>query len=94
MILDISLLIAITLGLTEVLKRAFNIPKNLLPLVAVVTAFVIGGISALAGLTEMLFYEGIIAGLAAGGLWDLGKIPVVGILSKIKKTPPPTPSQP
>ena len=87
MILDLITLSAIVVGVTEALKRAFIIPKRLIPLLSLAIAILLGGTAAFIGLTGLNLYEVMIAGLLSCGLWDFGKAPVMAVLDKIKKTP-------
>lgn len=73
MIIDIALLIAVVIALTEVFKHAVKVPKQYLPLLSVVLG-VIGGIMYLEGSLKETILYGIIVGLSASGLFDQSKI--------------------
>ena len=67
---QLILLVPLTTGLTEVLKRATNLPVRFLPL----TSCVLGlGFSILIfGFSAAAAVVGVIAGLAGVGLWEVG----------------------
>lgn len=74
-----ALLIPITAGLVEVLKRAFVIKEHLLPLISLITGVIVCLTLAIAfkfPLNEAYLF-GIVCGLGASGLYDnlqVGKI--------------------
>ena len=65
------LVVPLVTGLTEALKRAFNITAQYVPLISIVlgagAGLLIAGISIPAGVA------GVIFGLAGVGLWEFGK---------------------
>ena len=70
---------AVTLGLTEVVKRLFNFPKDVIPLVSMgigilvsVTSYVIPEIHTNISLYGLIL-RGIISGLMASGMWETFK---------------------
>lgn len=69
-------LVPIITGLTEVVKRAVKLEKRFVPLVAVLLGVIL--MVGLNGFTPESITEAIVAGLAASGLWDLGKKTVAG----------------
>jgi hypothetical protein len=73
MILDLTILTAIIIGLTEALKRAFKIDKRFIPLVAVALSIFLGGTAGFWGLSSLNFIEAIVAGLTSVGLYSATK---------------------
>lgn len=71
-----GILSAITIALTEVIKRTNTIPKNIIPLISIVIGVVIGGISNyIPELVSELslsghLLAGLISGLMATGIWE------------------------
>ena len=89
MVLSIVILSLIVIGIAEAFKRGFKkINTDLIPIMSLAIAIFIGGMAKITGLSDITWLEALVAGLAAGGLWDLGKNPVVNIWSSItsKKT--------
>ena len=74
MILDLTIIVPIIIGLTEILKRAGWLNSRYVPLLAVFFglsfAMWVGGPEA--------WLDGIIAGLTASGLWDISKKTILG----------------
>ena len=66
-----TILGAVTTGLTEVVKRALNVPTNLIPLVGVVIGALLG-LSATFTDVELIFrvWAGAISGLMATGIYE------------------------
>ncbi len=67
--MEISIAIAIVVGLTEVLKRAGGIPSRFIPLVSLAFGLAVAYFS---GATDPII-SGLIVGLSASGLFDIGK---------------------
>lgn len=69
-----TIILPIVLAVVELVKRTANIPKNLLPLIALVVGLLIGAASS--PFTELdiilRLWAGGFAGLAATGLFELG----------------------
>lgn len=78
MIIDITILAAIALGLTQVVKAA-GLPKRFIPLVAIAlgVGFNFLGKYVGVGYQEVILY-GTMAGLSAVGLYDIGKKTIAG----------------
>lgn len=68
---------ALTVGLTEIIKRA-GLPDRFAPIVAVVIGVALALLGGWAEITTLSVLTGIAAGLSACGLWDIGKTTVVG----------------
>lgn len=74
-----GILSAITIALTEVIKRTNTIPKNIIPLISIVIGVVIGGITNyIPELVSELslsghLLAGLISGLMATGIWETFK---------------------
>ncbi len=64
-------LVASVIGLTEVIKKAFKLPKRLVPFVAVVLGIVLNII--VGGFAGGIAITGIMIGLTSCGLFSLGK---------------------
>lgn len=62
-------LVALTIGLTEVLKR-IGIPKKFLPLVSLTIGFGLNFVGSSFALTPLSILAGIAIGLSASGLYD------------------------
>jgi len=77
MVLDITILIALTIGIVEVIK-GFELDKRFLPIVAIVIGLVASIISNIGGDIIMNIFTGIGIGLASCGLFDFGKKTVFG----------------
>lgn len=71
-----GILSAITIALTEVIKRTNTIPKNIIPIISMVIGVAVGGITAF--IPEMItelsiagrLLAGLISGLMATGIWE------------------------
>jgi len=70
---DIALLIAVVIALTELFKRVFNVSGRYLPLISLLLGL-IAGIIYLDGALADTILQGIIIGLSASGLFDQSKI--------------------
>ena len=70
---------AITLGLTEVIKKLFNIPKDIIPLVSIGLGVVVSLFSYVVPEIQTnisvygLILSGMISGLMASGMWETFK---------------------
>jgi hypothetical protein len=68
--IELTIAIALVVGIVEVFKRAIEFPTKLIPLVSLVTGVVITIIfKGDLALTEAVF-SGIVVGLSASGLYD------------------------
>ena len=82
LVLGIAVLIAFTVGITEVIKR-LGLPSKFSPLVSLIVGI---GLAILA-LTDTMtnkIITGIMCGLSASGLWDNGKKTVEMFINKTK----------
>ena len=77
-LLSFSGLVTLTVGLTEVIKRAKLIPDRFIPLLAIVLGFGLIIIANWANITSLTIIAGIAVGLSACGLFDLGSKTVLG----------------
>ena len=74
-----AVIAVITTALTQVVKKASIIPKNIIPVVAMVLGAIIGGVSVFIPeiVTELSIagrlLAGLISGLMATGLWEAFK---------------------
>ena len=70
---------AITLGLTEVIKKLFNIPKDVIPLISIGLGVVVSLFSYVVPEIQTnisvygLILSGMISGLMASGMWETFK---------------------
>jgi hypothetical protein len=78
MILDITILIALIVGLTQVFKKA-GFPERFIPVVALILGVSINTFVKFIGaeLGEVIIV-GLIAGLTSMGLYDTAKITILG----------------
>lgn len=69
-----TIILPIVLAFVELVKRTFDIPKNLLPLIALVVGLLIGVAASPFTDLELILrlWAGAFAGLAATGLFELG----------------------
>jgi len=77
MVLNITILVALTIGIVEVIK-GFELDKRFLPIVAIIIGLVFSIISNIGGDTIMNIFAGIGIGLASCGLFDFGKKTIAG----------------
>lgn len=70
---EIGIVIAVIVGLNELIKGAFDIPTRYLPLISLLLG-VIAGVFYLDGNLAESIFQGIIIGLSASGLFDQSKI--------------------
>lgn len=74
-----AVIAVITTGLTQVVKKASVIPKNIIPAISMVLGAIIGGVSVFIPeiVTELSIggriLAGLISGLMATGLWETFK---------------------
>lgn len=70
-----SVLVPIITGLVEVIKRAVNLPINVIPVIALVVGLVVGFASSPFSDLELTIrlWAGVLAALAASGLFELVK---------------------
>ncbi|TDQ39787.1 holin [Aureibacillus halotolerans] len=67
-------LVPIVTALVEILKRAFRVPKHMLPLLSVIVGLVLGGLAFPFMELELSLrlWAGGLAGLAGTGLFEVG----------------------
>ena len=70
--IELTLLIPLTIGIVEVVKRATKMGSRYIPLVAVVVGLVLAFLLNVEVLSSTLL-PGAVAGLSAVGLWDIAK---------------------
>ena len=70
--METTILIAIVVGLTEVIKRSAGINTRYIPLVSLALAIGLAFLGAEAPVSNIIF-TGIIVGLSASGLYSGGK---------------------
>lgn len=66
--IETSIVIAVIVGVVEVIKQAFNLPTRLAPLVSLVLGVIAFGF--LDSFTAQTIFTGLIAGLSASGLYS------------------------
>lgn len=71
--IDLAILVALTIGLTELIKRSSDIDNKYLPLISLFFGLVLSLIW-LDGTIKDAILNGVIVGLSASGLFDHTKI--------------------
>lgn len=68
-----SIIAPITLGVIEVIKQAFNVKKNILPLLGIIVGLAIGFLAAPISDIDLYLrlWAGALSGLSASGLYEL-----------------------
>ena len=79
-IIAFGILVALTIGIVEVIKRALKFPKNIVPLLSVIIGIVLLLIAKATNFIDLNIFVGIVVGLSASGLFDQKKI--LGVLTK------------
>lgn len=69
-----GVLVLLTIGLTEVIKRATKAPKSIIPLIALIVGFCLNLLGNITDITSLTWLTGIACGLSAAGLFDQKKI--------------------
>ena len=72
-LLSFGVLVLLTIGLTEVAKRALKLNERFVPLAALVLGFILCLVGNLTNITPLTILMGIAVGLSASGLFDNGK---------------------
>ncbi len=67
-------LVAITIGVSEVIKRAFRLDARFIPLVALVVGFILTLVGSLTDITTLTILTGLAVGLSSCGLFDQKKL--------------------
>ncbi len=86
-------LVAITIGITEVIKRATKAPTSIIPLIAFIVGFVLNLIGNVTNITSLTLLTGFAIGLSASGLFDQKKIVDLVRLVRKDKTIPEDPAE-
>lgn len=73
-LLSFVVLVALTIGITEVIKLATKISKNTVPLIALIVGFCLTLIGHCTDITSLTILAGIAVGLSASGLFDQKKL--------------------
>ncbi|AYP68455.1 holin [Exiguobacterium phage vB_EalM-137] len=75
LLLLVTLIAPVIIGLNEVAKQSINIPKNLIPLVALFIGILVGILAAPFTTVDIYvrIWAGAIAGLTSVGLYESGK---------------------
>lgn len=71
-ILGGGILLALTIGIVEAIKRTGKIKSQYVPITAILVGILISGLINLDNLQWSVIITGIVAGLSSCGLWDLG----------------------
>ncbi len=68
-----SIIAPVTLGVIEVIKQAFNVKKNILPLLGIIVGLAIGFLAAPISDIDLYLrlWAGGLSGLSASGLYEL-----------------------
>jgi hypothetical protein len=69
-LLNFGTLVALTVGLTEVVKRGFKLNTRFVPLVSLATGVILTLAGSLSDITSLTVITGIAIGLSASGLFD------------------------
>lgn len=75
LLLLVSLIAPVVVGLNEVIKQSLNIPKNLIPLVALFIGLLVGVVAEPFSTMDVYLrmWAGVIAGLSSTGIYEVGK---------------------
>lgn len=76
--LELSIIIALTVGLTETVKRAFKVPSRFAPLVSLVFGISLAFLNNPGVSVSDIILAGVIVGLTASGLYSGGKATIKG----------------
>lgn len=74
--LEEVVIIAIVIGITQVAKQ-LGMPNRFSPVLAIICGIGIAFVATMGGFWEVVL-QGVIVGLTAAGLWDLGKVSILG----------------
>jgi len=77
-LLSFGVLVLLTIGVTEVIKRATKAPKSIIPAIALLIGLALTILGNITTLTSLTFLAGIAVGLSAVGLFDQKDI--IGLL--------------
>jgi hypothetical protein len=81
---NFAVLVAVVVGLVEAAKR-LGVPTRFCPLLALVAGVVLSFVPGVSNFSNQLF-TGLVVGLSASGLFDLGKQPVRAVIAKLGKS--------
>jgi len=73
-VIAFGILVALTVGIVEAVKRALKVPKKLIPILSLVIGIVLLLIGRVSGFVDLNLFIGIAVGLSASGLFDNAKI--------------------
>ena len=73
-----GVLVLLTIGVTEVIKRALKVPKTIIPAIALVVGLALTILGSITTITSLTFLAGIAVGLSAVGLFSQKDI--IGLL--------------
>ena len=79
---DIPIYIALIIGLTEVLKR-IGLTTRLLPLAAMLLGLLFAYLGNVGGNSGANLFMGLALGLSGAGLFDFGKVTIVGKVTPV-----------
>jgi len=65
-----GVLVALTIGITEVIKRAFSVETKFVPLGSVAIGLILVAVANFTELAELPILLGLVIGLTASGLFD------------------------
>ena len=77
MILNITILVGLTTGLVQVIKK-FKIPTRFVPIISIIIGVILATTSNIAGELVLNLFTGLGVGLASCGLFDFGKKTIAG----------------
>jgi len=73
-VISFALLVALTTGVVEVIKRIIGVESKFLPLVALIVGILLTFLGGITNLTSLTILTGIAVGLSAAGLFDHSKL--------------------
>jgi len=77
-LLSFGVLVLLTIGVVEVIKRALKLPKTIVPAVALAVGLVLTIVGNISDITSLTFLAGIAVGLSSVGLFSQKDI--IGLL--------------
>ncbi len=78
-VISFAVLVALTTGVVEALKKGIGIDSKFLPLTALVVGIVLTFLGGITNITSLTVLTGIAVGLSAVGLFDNLKYPLQGL---------------
>jgi hypothetical protein len=73
-----AVLVAITIGLVEILKRTKRIKNEYLPLASLVIGFLVTLVAGITNFSNITLLQGLIVGLVGSGSYDVAAKSIVG----------------